>query len=148
MVNLIKKFFDSGTNGKEDLNKDVKLAACVVLLEVAYSDEEFTRDERGFIVDALKKQYDLSGGEADELIRTGEKILEDDTNRWRYMNTINENFSNEEKIRFFESIWELIYTDDRLDKYEQHIVHKLSKVFHVPHHELINAKLKVLDSKK
>jgi uncharacterized tellurite resistance protein B-like protein len=43
-----------------------------------------------------------------------------------------------------ENIWRVIYADGRLDKYEDHIVHKLATILRIPHSRMIEAKLKYL----
>lgn len=149
MFKEIKKILKGESTDKISLKKEIsggiELAACVVLLEVAYSDSEFTADERKFVIDVLKKDFNISQDNVEELIILGEEILENDTNKWRYMNLINETFSNIEKFKFIENIWKLIYADNRLDKYEEQIVRSLSSIFHIPHRKLIEAKLKVIE---
>ncbi len=144
MFDAIKKFLKGSEDKLDNITNDVALAAGVILLEVAYSDKEFAEEERSFIVNILKQDFNLSDDETHELIEIGTMILKEDTNKWRYINLINEKYSNEEKLRLIHMIWKLIYIDDKLDKYEDHLAHKLSSLLHIPHHQLIQAKLKVL----
>jgi uncharacterized tellurite resistance protein B-like protein len=41
-------------------------------------------------------------------------------------------------------VWEIAYTDGKLDKYEDYLVHKLAKLLHLTHKQLIEAKLRVI----
>lgn len=151
MINRIKSFFEGRVkeNNKvvENIQQDINLAACVILLEIAYSDDDFSSQERKFIMDILKKDFNLNKEEAKELIEIGTKILDEETNKWKFANIINSSFSNEDKLKLIETVWRLIYTDDRLDKWEDHLVHRLSRVLHIPHHRFIEAKLKVIHGK-
>ena len=144
MFDLFNKYLKTDQPVQETVADDVALAAGVILLEIAYSDDDFSDDERQFIMDLLAKDFNMTRDDTEQLIETAEGILEEDTNKWRYINMINRKYSHEEKLGLIEKVWTLIYTDNRLDKYEDHLVHRLSKVLHIPHNEFIDTKLKVL----
>jgi uncharacterized tellurite resistance protein B-like protein len=146
MIDFIKRFFQAVEGEQGKLPDDLAVAASVILLEIAYSDNEFTDEERELIINVLRADFNLSDEETHALISLGEKIIAEDTNKWRYIEIINNNYSNEEKIELIEKVWKLIYADDKLDKYEDHLVHRLSKIIHIPHRKLIEAKLKVKES--
>ena len=64
MLDSIKNFFSSSMSpveesGPEENKKDIRLAACALLLELAYADEEFTEDEREHLESAIRRQYGL-----------------------------------------------------------------------------------------
>ena len=48
----------------EDAKQRLQLATCVVLLEVARSDDEFCEDERRHIVATIRNRFDLSEDDA------------------------------------------------------------------------------------
>ena len=48
----------------------------------------------------------------------------------------------EEKLRLIETIWKIAYTDGKLDKHEDYLVHKLAKLLRLTHKQLIEAKIK------
>lgn len=148
MLDAIKKFLKGGEDRLDNIKDDISLSAAVILLEVAYSDSEFSKEEREFIVKILRQNFNLSEEETKELIELGTQILNEDTNRWRYVNAINEKYSRDEKLKLIDTVWQLIYADNKLDKYEDHLVHRLSRMLHIPHHELIQSKLKVLHGDK
>jgi uncharacterized tellurite resistance protein B-like protein len=39
--------------------------------------------------------------------------------------------------------WQIVYVDGKLDKHEDYLMHKFSKLLHISHKHFINAKLKV-----
>ena len=67
---------------------------------------------------------------------------------WEFTDLINENYSRAEKKEILEAAWRVIYADDRLDKYEDHFVHKLAKLLRFEHRDLIDAKLKVKEERR
>ena len=120
----------------------VRVATAVILLEVAHADEEYSPKEDALIIEILKKSFDLDNKEVGELLEVSEEERKGSIDIWHFTNIINEHFNDEEKYNVVENIWQIIYADGRLDKYEDHIVHKLSSLLHVPHKKMIEAKLK------
>jgi uncharacterized tellurite resistance protein B-like protein len=132
----------SGVAG--DSARRIQIATAVILLEVANSDEKFSDSEKDSIVHILKNHFDLSNEEVQELIEVSEEERKGSVDMWLFANIINENYSEQEKHRVMENIWKVIYADGRLDKYEDHIVHKLATILHISHEKMIEAKLKYL----
>ncbi len=120
----------------------VHVATAVILLEVAHADEDYSPKENARIIEVLKKSFDLDNEEVSELLEISEEERKGSIDIWHFTNIINQHFDDEEKYRVVENIWQIIYSDGRLDKYEDHIVHKLSSLLHVPHKRMIEAKLK------
>jgi uncharacterized tellurite resistance protein B-like protein len=44
-----------------------------------------------------------------------------------------------------ETLWKVVYADDRLHFYEDHLIHRLSRLMNLSHKQLIDAKKRVLD---
>ena len=137
-------FTQEGVETSADTSRRIQVATAVILLEVANSDEEFSDSERESIVGILKDNFDLSKEEVMELIAVSDEERKGSIDIWHFANVINENFTDQEKHSVMENIWKVIYADGRLDKYEDHIVHKLARILHIPHSKMIEAKLKYL----
>jgi uncharacterized tellurite resistance protein B-like protein len=152
MIDLAKKFFGKTTGiGQTDRDKgtfhDIRIATCALLLEMANIDGEFSAAERKNILAILNKDYQLSDEYAEQLINASNDELHRSVDLWRFTNLINRNYSIAEKIRIIEMVWEIAYTDGKLDKYEDYLVHKLAKLLHLTHKQLIEAKLRVIRGK-
>lgn len=78
-----------------------------------------------------------------EIIETADKELKGSLDLWQFTNLINHNYTEEEKIKIIEMIWHIAYTDGRLDKHEDFLVHKLANLLRLTHRQLIDAKVKV-----
>ncbi len=122
----------------------IQIATAVILLEVAYADEEFSEAERVQVVDILKEQFNLDDESVHELLQISEEKLKHSIDIWHFTEIINENYSDDEKYLVIETVWRVIYADGRLDKYEDYIVHKLARVLHIPHSRMIEAKMKFI----
>jgi len=121
----------------------VRLATCVILLEVAKSDDEFSSIEKTTISSILNKEFLISDEAVEELVELAHRKRKESIDLWEFTSLINENYSAEEKRKVVEMAWKVIYADNKLDKYEDHLVHKLARLLRLDHSDLIEAKLKV-----
>lgn len=147
MFNLKKRLLKTGELDSAAPEKDeferIQVATCVILLEVAKSDDKFSSIEKTTLAAILKKKFNLSSEATEELMRIADKKREESIDIWQFTDLINQNYTKEEKKKIVESAWKIIYADDKLDKYEDHLIHKLAKLLQLKHNDLIEAKLKV-----
>ena len=153
MLNIVKRFFskepdESSTGTGRQTDHDVRVATCALFLEMARIDEKFTQSEMETILSILKEKYGLSQEHADALISEADRELEESVDLWQFARLINENYSIEEKIEVIETLWQMVYVDGKMDRYEHYLMSKLKNLLRLSHDQLINAKLKVLQSKE
>lgn len=151
MIDLVKKFFgkssqDDSSNQRRQTTHDIRIATCALLLEMSNIDGEFSELERENIISILKRDFDLSDEYAAALLEVSKEELKGSIDLWQFTNLINQNYSLEEKIWLIETVWDIVYTDGKLDKHEDYLVHKLAELLHLSHKQLIEAKLKVKKS--
>ena len=120
------------------------IATCVILLEIAKSDFDFSSVEEETTKAVLQNEFSIPEEELEALMQVAGDKREESVDLWEFTNLINQNYSREEKIKIIESAWKIIYADDKLDKYEDHLVHVLAKLLRLRHDELIDAKLRIL----
>lgn len=147
MFNLKKRLLktpleDSATQEQEEFER-IQIATCIILLEVAKSDDEFSSIEKTTVTAILKKKFDLSVEAVKKLLEIADKKREESIDLWQFTHIINKNYTKEEKKKIVEAVWQIIYADEKLDKYEDHFVHKLAKLLQLKHDDLIEAKLKI-----
>jgi uncharacterized tellurite resistance protein B-like protein len=148
MIDLVKKFFGKSTMDSPDdqegkKSHDIRVATCALLIEMSNIDGEFGESERESIISLLKKDYDLSDENAIALMEASKEELKGSIDLWQFTNLINQNYSMEEKLWIIEIVWRIAYTDGKLDKHEDYLVHKLAKLLRLTHKQLIEAKLRV-----
>ncbi len=153
MLDVVKRFFSKVTEDEsktidEERNHDTRVATCALFVEMARIDETFTQAEMETILSILKEKYGLSREHADALVAKADKALDESVDLWQFARLINENYSNEEKIEIIETLWKIVYVDGKMDKYEHYLMNKLATLLRLSHEQLIDAKLKVLDSSK
>ncbi|TFG92648.1 MAG: TerB family tellurite resistance protein [Syntrophobacterales bacterium] len=147
MIDIVKKFFGKKTKdgpaGKEESIHDIRIATCALLLEMSQIDGEFSESEREGILSIIKREYEVDDEHITAIIETADKELKGSLDLWQFTNLINHNYTQEEKIKIIEMVWHIAYTDGRLDKHEDFLVHKIANLLRLTHRQLIDAKIKV-----
>ncbi|MCC6698784.1 MAG: TerB family tellurite resistance protein [Candidatus Hydrogenedentes bacterium] len=146
---MLERLFDlfavkPAEGARETNDERVRLAVCVLLLEVAGADNEFSPVECERIVGTLRDRFGLAQEEAESLIRDAQERRDGSSDVWKFTNQINQGCSVGEKVRTIEEIWRVIYSDGTLDGHEDYLVHKLARLLNLTHPQLITAKMKVL----
>ena len=149
MFNLKKRLLNTtepepgSASSEQDRFERIHIASCIILLEVAKSDDEFSSIEKTTLTAILKKKFQLPSEAVEELMEIAGRIRQESIDLWQFTNLINKHYTKEEKKKIVESAWQIIYADKKLDKYEDHFVHKLAKLLQLKHEDLIEAKLRI-----
>jgi uncharacterized tellurite resistance protein B-like protein len=151
MRDLLKRFFgkitaDAIETAGRAQGRDPLIATCALFLEMAKIDETFSPEELEKILAILREKYGLSAENTDALIAAAEAELAGSIDYWQFARLINENYTTEEKIDIIETLWRIVYVDGKLDRYENHLMHKLASILRLSHDQLMDAKIKVLRS--
>ena len=152
MLDFVKDIFfrakvGSGENSARKSARDVQIATCALFLEMAKIDDRFTDEEEKLILSILKDKYGLSRDDADLLEKEAEEGLHDSVDLWQFANLINEHYSIEEKLDVIELLWRIVFVDGKMNRYEDYLMHKLTKLLRLSDTQLIDAKLKVMPKK-
>lgn len=149
MMESIKTFFRESMNPPESeeeqpvREKDLRLAACALLLELAYADDEFTDDERVHLESAVRRQYGLDHNQAERLIRLAERERAEAVDLWQFTNLISEHYSVGQKMVLAEIMWGLVYADGNLERHEDYLMRKISNLLGLKAGYLAEARKKV-----
>lgn len=141
---LLKNLTASPVEEEQERFDRVQIATCVILLEVAKYDDEFSSMEEETMKAILKKDFSISGDAIEDLMKVAEDQRGESVDLWEFTNVINQHFSREEKLKMMEAAWKIIYSDEILNKYENHYVHVLAGLLRLRHADLIDAKLRIL----
>jgi uncharacterized tellurite resistance protein B-like protein len=145
MFDLIKKVLANRRGGITISNQEneerTRLAACVLLLETAHADNEFTADEMTHVMEVMKNDFSLSEEQTEELIKLAHHERGKAIDLWEFTNLINQQFDRQEKMRLLEAVWRIINADGQLEKHEDYFAHKLARLLRMKHKDLIAAKI-------
>ena len=152
MIDIFKRFFstaaEDGRNPTgQDNERDVIVAIGALFLEMGRIDETFTEQETAKVISILTNKYGLSGEDADALLDEADRELKESVDLWQFARVINDRYSIAKKEKLIERLWQIVYVDGKMDKYEHYLMNKLSKLLGLSHKQLIDAKLKVLHGK-
>ena len=64
--------------------KDIRLAACALLLELANADDEFTDDERQHLESAVRRQFGLGAADAERLLELAQEARSEAVDLWQH----------------------------------------------------------------
>lgn len=131
------------SNLKTDKVKKIQVAACALFIEMAQVDGEFTGEERKFILSEMKKTFNLDEDCASNLMELAERRVKESVSVYEFTQIINTTFSYEEKIELIQSLWKLIYRDQKLSAYEDQLIKRIAGNLNIEHKDIIGAKLLV-----
>tara|TARA_B100000700_G_scaffold32842_1_gene31521 strand:- start:434 stop:886 length:453 start_codon:yes stop_codon:yes gene_type:complete len=145
MIKKIKDLLSNFSNQEEEI-EDEKISsldkACsALLIEVAYADKVFDESEINSLKDSLKETYNIDEEIINELISDAKKTVDESTSLYEYTRVVNDEFNYSDKLELLSRIWKLAFADGNLDKYEDHLIRKISDLIHISHADFIKIKL-------
>ena len=151
MLDTIKNFFRSSMSPSTDADasdakKDIRLAACALLLELAHADDEFTDEERSHLQSAVRRQFGLDQAHAEKLLALADEARSQAVDLWQFTNLIAENYSLGQKMVLAEIMWGLVYSDGDLASKEDYLMRKISNLLRLEAGYLAEARRRVEDT--
>lgn len=153
MLKSIKKYFDdrladlqTGDGGKEndrELVHAADLASAALLIEVMNTDQELDAREAEKFIEVIQSTLDIADEEISELQALAEQEARDATSLYEFTRLINDNYSYQQKYQLIENMWRIAFSDEKLDKYEDHLIRRIADLIYVSHSDFIRAKLDV-----
>lgn len=128
----------------EDSHERIRIATCVLMLDVAHIDEDFSEDERDRILATLRRRYALSEEDAVELMDASRSSRSESVDLWKFTNQLNKLCGEAEKIQIVEEVWRVVVADGGIHGHESHFMRQLSTLLRLTRPQIIDAKLKVL----
>ena len=149
MINKIRELITKFGN-KEEIEEESDLSqlnkACAALLvEIAFADKEFDDTEKTSLKLTLMETYSIEEADIDEIIKDAENTVAESTSLYGYTRIVNDEFEYDDKLSLLKNLWKVAYADGNLDKYEEHLIRKISDLVHISHSDYINIKLEVRD---
>jgi len=141
-LNIFKKLFKDTDESsyKNDADENLRLATCILLIEVSKSDDDFDLDEQKKIRSLIKSNFNLSDIQIEHLFTLSKDTHNEMTSLYEWTDIINNDCSYEQKLTIIGFMWDIAFTDERLDKYEDYTIRKVCDLIHVKHVDFINLK--------
>jgi len=135
----------AGSFERVDHQKQLQVATAAIFIEMARADGVFSVEEREQVISSLQKQFGLEAEYVTDLVELSKTKLLDSVSLYEFSSIINEHFSNDDKLELLKNLWRLIYTDKKLDKYEDRLIKIIGGMINIEHKQIINMKMFVRD---
>jgi uncharacterized tellurite resistance protein B-like protein len=151
MLKTLKDLFDqltappAGQSPAEQAHA-LQLATAVLLVEVMRAEPTLQPSERDAVLAALRSKFALTDDELERLLELAHSTAQTLYDYQRFTSQLNDRFTQEQKIRVVEAMWQVAYADAHLDAHENHVISKVAGLLHVTHGEYIAAKLRAKEA--
>jgi uncharacterized tellurite resistance protein B-like protein len=150
MLRTLKDLFDQLGNSLNsaaslpapEREHTLQLATAVLLIEVMRADPTVHAGETEAVLQALRRKFTLTDDEQERLLELAHETARTAYDYQRFTGQLNEHFTQEQKIRVVEAMWQVAYADQHIDAHEHHVISKVAGLLHVTHGEYIGAKLR------
>jgi uncharacterized tellurite resistance protein B-like protein len=134
MLDAIRSMF-SRTRGAREQEDDggaapnpVHLAACALLLEVAYADGEFSDSERSHLDGVLSRHFGLSPDEGRRLIELAEEERKAAIDHYQFTSLLKRSYDTGQKMVLAEVMWGLVLADGEIAEHEHYLTRKIANL--------------------
>lgn len=118
----------------------VQLAACALLLEVAYADGEFSSGERAHLEDVLARHFELSPEAGRRALELAEAERRGAVDQHRFTSVLKEGYDLGQKMVLAEVMWGLVLADGEIAEHEHYLTRKIANLLDLKPGYLSSAK--------
>jgi len=123
----------TGGNGDAAMEADeqrrrLHVAACALLLEIAYSDDVFSDAERIHIGAVMQRHFDLDEETAAALIEMAEAERSRAIDLYQFTSLIRDGYDLGQKTLLAEIMWGLVLTDGEVARHESYMLRKIANL--------------------
>ncbi len=117
-----------------------ELATAVLLVEVARADHKVEEQELATIRRLLLERLSLCEEEVDSLLQQAGEEADHLVSLQHITRRMNEQLSQQEKLRVVEMMWQVVYADGEKHHYEEHLIRQVADLLYIPHVDFIRAR--------
>lgn len=136
MLQQIRKLFEqigSGADVEVRDEKDVRMISAALLAEVATVDQKLDDRERQTLVQVLQQHYRLDAEATDELVENALAHRDEATSLYEFTQTVNDQFSEKDKYLLVLQMWQVAFSDDVIEAFEEHLIRRVAELIYLPH---------------
>lgn len=109
-------------------SEPLRLAACVLLLELAHADGHFTDDERAHIQQAMSTHFDLPAESASQLMELADASRRESVELHQFTSRLTSAYDEGQRLLLAEIMWRIVESDGRLSEHEDYLMRKLGRL--------------------
>lgn len=104
------------------------LAACALLLEIAYADGEFSADERAHLEEVLERHFSLPPDAGHKLLELAEAERRNSVDLFRFTSELQQGYDIGQKMVLAEIMWGVVMADGEIAEHEQYLTRRISNL--------------------
>ena len=123
------------TNGDEAARDEAEaqrqrlhVAACALLLEIAYADDHFTDAERQHIEAVMQRHFDLDQETATALIEMAQAERAQAIDLYQFTSMVRDSYDLGQKTLLAEIMWGLVIADGEVQRHESYMLRKIANL--------------------
>ncbi|WP_323846769.1 TerB family tellurite resistance protein [Microbulbifer magnicolonia] len=136
MLRQIRKLFEqiaSGADLEVRDEKDVRMISAGLMAEVATVDHALDPREQETLTRLLQQHYRLDAETARELVTEALAHRERATSLYEFTQTVNEQFDEKDKYLLVRQMWQVAFSDDVIEAFEEHLIRRVAELIYLPH---------------
>ncbi len=131
-------------NQNNSVDQEGRLACAALMTRAAWLDGTLDKVEESALRDLMMKRFELSLGEADEILKAAEDDLDTSNDLYRYTKDLRDNLDADERLKLIEMVWEVVYSDGILHEFEATLMRRLAGLLYVDDRDSGEAKKRVM----
>ena len=154
MLDAIRSFFAAASSKEANSERaatpavdPVHLAACSLLLEVAFADGEFSAEERAHLEQVLERHFSLPADSGRQLIEMAERERRGSIDHFQFTRVLNERYDVGQKMVLAEVMWGLVLADGQIAEHEHYLTRKIANLLELEPGYLSTAKARAAKSR-
>lgn len=139
MFNFFKKIEENNLD-EQKYEFDIELVGCALAYEVAKADGSIDLDELEKIKAELTKRSNILGLDLDEVLKSIEMQSNESVSFNDFINQINDNFSQDQKLEMIDFLWQTAYADNVLDVDEERLIRRIADMIRIKDMQVLKLK--------
>ena len=111
---------------------DKQLAISALLIEAAMMDGRMTDDEKTTILRLISEYFSLTETESKSLFDNAQNMQEVSNQIIHFTRTIKEGYSEEERLKLVEMMWEVVLADGIETDFEKNLMRRITGLLYIP----------------
>ena len=134
MLDALRALFSGGTPATPDAASaspevdPIHLAACALLLEIAWADNEFSAPERAHLEGVLARHFQLTPDEGARLMAVADEARRNAVDYYRFTSVLRKSYDTGQKMVMAEVIWGLALADGTIAEHEHYLTRKIANL--------------------
>tara|TARA_A100001011_G_scaffold166360_1_gene175072 strand:+ start:27 stop:443 length:417 start_codon:yes stop_codon:yes gene_type:complete len=131
---------------KEENKSDIFIKITCLLVHAAKIDEVYSNNERDIIKRTIL-DLGIEKNEIEKILIKAEDIEKNSNQLLEFTKEIKQ-LNQDDKVKIVESLWKIIYSDDKSDIYEDNLMRRLTGLLYLDNKVVGNIKEKIIKSLK